>query len=394
MPATFSQTLRSLEETSRRRTAGRVLVAALLLGWTAWFLFGSVAVYETSDQARVEVACAAHAVAATVEGRVVETRLSIGREVASGEVLMVLDAEAPRRALAEKRVRHAGLNARLQALRGETAAEQDALRAQRRARAADGAAVRAQIAEAEAQARFAQYQSDVTVRLLGQGAASETEYRKGRLDAEARWAAVWALTRGLERLEQDRTAQESERQARIARLEREAVGLRAEAATEEAAVRRLEYEVEQRTVRAPVAGRVGEAAEVRVGSVVRAAERLGTVVPPGEPRAVALFPAAAVGRLRPGQPARLRLHGFPWTRYGTLAATVADAGNEARDGRVRVEFDLPSDPSSPIPREHGLPGSVEVEVERLSPAALALRAAGQWLTGLEVPRATPEKPEP
>ena len=32
-----------------------------------------------------------------------------------------------------------------------------------------------------------------------------------------------------------------------------------------------------------------------------------------------------------------------------------------------------------IPLEHGLPGSTEVEVERVSPALLVLRAAGQFL---------------
>jgi membrane fusion protein (multidrug efflux system) len=33
-----------------------------------------------------------------------------------------------------------------------------------------------------------------------------------------------------------------------------------------------------------------------------------------------------------------------------------------------------------VPLQHGLPGSVEVEVERASPAALTLRTAGQLLT--------------
>jgi membrane fusion protein (multidrug efflux system) len=94
---------------------------------------------------------------------------------------------------------------------------------------------------------------------------------------------------------------------------------------------------------------------------------------------VAWFPAAVVGRLHPGQPARLRLTGFPWTQYGTMPATVADVGNEASGGRVRVELRLASARTSSIPLEHGLPGSAEVEVERISPALLVLRAAGQFL---------------
>src|SRR5262249_31582928 len=144
-------------------------------------------------------------------------------------------------------------------------------------------------------------------------------------------------------------------------------------------IRRLEADMELRNLRAPVSGRVGEVGDFHVGAVVRPAEKLGAIVPPGLPRAVALFPVAAVGRLCPGQPARLRLHGFPWTQYGTLTATIAHVGNEPSDGRVRVELTLDPQQDAAIPLEHGLPGTAEVEVERVAPLVLGLRAAGQLL---------------
>jgi membrane fusion protein (multidrug efflux system) len=163
-------------------------------------------------------------------------------------------------------------------------------------------------------------------------------------------------------------------------LERDAAELEGDAAVEAAGIRRLEHAIALCSVRAPVAGRVGEVGEYRVGAVVRPAEKLGSVVPAGEARAVALFPAAVVGKIRPGQPARLRLHGYPWAQYGTLAATVARVGNEPSDGRIRVEMTLEAQDTR-IPLEHGSPGSAEVEVERLPPVVLALRAAGQLLRG-------------
>ncbi len=95
---------------------------------------------------------------------------------------------------------------------------------------------------------------------------------------------------------------------------------------------------------------------------------------------MAEFAAAdAVGRIQPGQRARLRLTGFPSTRYGSIPAAVVRVGSEARDGRIRVELDVLPGDGSPLPLEHGLPGTVEVEVERLSPAALVLRTAGKLL---------------
>jgi membrane fusion protein (multidrug efflux system) len=96
---------------------------------------------------------------------------------------------------------------------------------------------------------------------------------------------------------------------------------------------------------------------------------------------VAHYPAqAAFGRIRAGQRATLRLDGFPWAEFGTVSATVAEVGREVRDGKVRVELALLSRSSFRGSLEHGMPGTLEVAVERLSPLNLILRTAGQWLT--------------
>jgi membrane fusion protein (multidrug efflux system) len=389
MPATFSRTLRSLEAERSRRLFIEVLIVALILGWTLWLLFGRVVVFEVSERARLEVKSAAHPVAAPVGGQVVETLLTIGRRVEAGDVLVVLDAEGERRAVEEHRVRRDGLAARRRALEQEIQAEEEAARTQQKARGTALEEAQAQIKQAEARANFSERQLEMSTRLRAVSAISQEEFRRDQAQAEVDRAAVLALKLAATRQEQDRTTQESERKARLAKLRREATELEGDIATQEAAIRRLEYDMAQRVIRAPVSGQVGEAAEFRAGSVVRAADRLGAIVPTGEPRGVAFFPAAAVGRIRPGQIARLRLDGFPWTQYGTLPATVADVGNEPTSGLIRVEFTLAPEPDSPIIVEHGLPGSAEVEVEYVSPAILVLRAAGQFLAG----RRTSERSE-
>jgi hypothetical protein len=103
---------------------------------------------------------------------------------------------------------------------------------------------------------------------------------------------------------------------------------------------------------------------------------------PGALRAVASYLAAdALGRVSPGQRARVRLDGFPWTEFGTIAAVVSSVSTEPQSSRVRVELALRPDPRSRIPLQSGLPGSVQVEVERSSPANLVLRAAGRAVSG-------------
>ena len=66
---------------------------------------------------------------------------------------------------------------------------------------------------------------------------------------------------------------------------------------------------------------------------------------------------------------------------GTIAGHVLTTGEEIRDGHVRVECDVDAVNKSFIPAQHGLAGALEIEIERLSPAALVLRLAGEWIAG-------------
>jgi membrane fusion protein (multidrug efflux system) len=392
MAATFSRTLRSLEADGPRSRVVDLLVLAAVAAWAAWLIAGRVALYEVSESARLEVEGAAHPIASPVAGRVLETRLSIGREVHEGEVLIVLDDQVQRDTLREKRARATALAERLQALRREIQAEREALAAHRQGRITAVEASRAQVAEAEARAALAGRQLSRVRALRARGAASAEEHQRAQAESAACRAALQALELTTARIGHDGAVQEGDRKTRLAKLEREAVQLQGDATVEEAAVRSLEHEADRRVIRAPISGRIGAVvAEFRVGSVVKEAEMVGSIVPRGEPRAVALFPAAAVGRVRAGQAARLRLDGFPWTQYGLLTARVADVGDEAHDGLIRVELTLGPDPLSAIPRGHGLPGTAEVEVEQVSPATLVLRAAGQYLVAR---RSTPTTDAP
>ncbi len=106
-----------------------------------------------------------------------------------------------------------------------------------------------------------------------------------------------------------------------------------------------------------------------------------------EDRIVADFLPAALGRIRPGQSARLRLDGFPWTQYGTIPATVIRVISQDDNEWLQVELTIRPNLAPAIPFQRGLVGTVEVEVERVSPATLVLRAAGQRLVA---PDTSPE----
>jgi multidrug resistance efflux pump len=166
----------------------------------------------------------------------------------------------------------------------------------------------------------------------------------------------------------------------IARLHGEAAQLQGARSTALSTIERLRFEVARRRIVAPVAGRLGEVGVLRAGGWVAEGDKLGAIVPRSSLRIVAEFlPTAALGRILPGQHAWMRLDGFPWTQYGAIRATVVRAGNEVRDGRVRVELLVNPGAGDSVPLQHGLPGVVEIQVETVTPVSLALRTAGQLL---------------
>jgi multidrug resistance efflux pump len=121
---------------------------------------------------------------------------------------------------------------------------------------------------------------------------------------------------------------------------------------------------------------------LRPGSVLQEGARVVSIVPAGQLRIVAFFaPEAAYGRVRRGAGARLRLKGYPWTEFGVVEARVSEVAGEDRDGRTRVELEVLPSPTLKVTLRHGMPGELEVEVERTTPLSLVMRTAGQWLKG-------------
>lgn len=377
MSTAFSHFIRSLDADSFRRSMlGLLLVAGLLAAWFAWLFLARITVYEVTDTARLEVDRAVHPVDSPVAGRIVSTRLVMGREVQAGDVLVELDADTQQLQLKEEQTELTALAPQIATLRDEIAIEQQAIAEAGQAGRAGLDEARARFQEADASARFAEEQAKRLAGLHTEGIIAELELLRAKSEAKSRQAAADSLQFTVTRLEREQQTQETERKVRIEKLVREVRRLEGQATTTSATIKRLEHEGEKRYIRAPVAGRLGEVANLRPGSVVREGDKLGAILPSGQLKAVANFPPpTALGRIRPGHPARLRLHGFPWTQYGSISATVTSVASEVRDGQIRVELAFLTDPASPIPLQHGLPGTVEVEVERVSPAALVLRAA-------------------
>ncbi len=377
MAIPFSRTLRSLAADNFKFWIMGLLLGALMLGgWIAWAMLARVPVYAMTEQARLEAGPDVYYIESPISGRVVAVYAKVGKEVTTGEVLFELDAEDKQLDLREEETRQSAAAPQIEVTHRQIADEEAAIENERRAASVALEEARARHNEVAEAALFAEEEVKRMSGLHREGFISEVEFLRLQSEAKKKRAAAESLRLAVDRLAWEQRTKENNRRAHIESLKREVASLQGNVATE----KRLAHEVSKHQVRATTAGRIGELSNLRVGTVIRMGDKLGAIIPPGELKAVGYFPPdIALGRIRTGQSAQMRLQGFPWTQYGSVALSVAGISNEARDGRIRVEFKLTATVNPLIPLEHGLPGAVEVEVDRLSPAMLVLRTIGKRL---------------
>jgi multidrug resistance efflux pump len=379
MSTHFSRSMRALENDGARRSLLFLTVIGSILGlWVVWFAASRVVVYATTTSARLEVDRENHPVDAPVAGRVIAAPPEMGKRVNAGDLLVQLDANVERLARNETLARVAPANAQLETLKAQVEAGQRALDQERRSGQAALSEAQAKLGQSVSDAKFAADEARRIASLQAKGLISELEVLRARNVADARQSDVRAAEFTAGRISRDNDTKEQDRLAQLARLKGEIAALEGSVGGSLVESERLGYEMQQREVRAPISGTLAEVSSLRAGSMVAAGDRICTIVPDGELRVVALFaPSSALGRVRAGQSARVRLDGFPWTQYGSAVAHVSNVAGELRDGQVRVELSLDARQDSMVPFQHGLPAQVDIEVEHLSPFAMVLRTIGR-----------------
>lgn len=369
----FRDSLSALEERGRGTVAIATVLVVLAI-WTAWLVIGRVSLYVTSSSSRIEVAGAAFPVEPTVPGRVVSSSLQLGQQVRKGDVLVRLEAREQEYLLHEQTARREALDQELEALRTQLEAENKALEGVRQLAHASIGESSARRQEAVLAAQEAAKEAERLQPLLKKRFISVAEYEAKVNAAGRQRASSRAAGFSSERSSAEMRVSEGDRIARIADLERQSSALLGERNALEATIPRLQAELDKRVIVAPADGTIGSLIPLQPGMNLTAGQRLATVVPEGDLQIVAYLPAPeALGRVREGQQARLRLDGFPWTQYGAIEARVIRVAEEDSEGKLRVELGSLSESVRTVALKHGLTGSLEVQVERISPLSLVFR---------------------
>jgi multidrug resistance efflux pump len=378
MPSNFHQVTVSLRSDHWAKSAAVLTAAvALISAWGMWAQFARITQYEVSDSARLEIQSAPAAIQAGFNGRVSATYMTLGQSVRAGDILISADTHLEQLALAEQIAKQAALGPQIAALNAQIKSEAAGSGDEHSVLGVSKATTLAQVRQAEAQYALAEKDRERYTELRKEGIVSEADAQRVIAEAESKRAALDALRQSLSRLAPEQQVRERTRQIRIDELLVDKAELTGELQTAEAERQRLAYEMERKVVRAPISGRLAECLTLAPGAHLTEGDKLGVILPSDQVHAVAEFdPASAFGKLHPGQPATLRLQGFPWAQFGVVPARVSNVASEIRDGKVRVELALASRIPSGVPLQHGLPGTVEIETERISPFALLLRTAG------------------
>jgi len=378
----FSRSLRAIKADGYRSSiVGLIFAAVVLCLWAIWFFGARVRLYEVSGAARVELDRVACSLDAPVRGRVVANHMVLGKAVQAASLLVELDTATQRLMIEEERANIAALNRQAEALRAELKAQRQARHEYKQVTCKAIDEARARYREAEVDFLLMEDDMKRTQALHAAGIAPEVDLLHDRAQMQKSREAADALKQHIHQLEWEEKNHTSQDQVSIEQINRNMAMIRGEIAAKTLTVERLTCEIDKSFIRAPAAGRIDGIKPLGIGSVIQEGERIATILPPGRLRIAADFPpSAAVGRIFPGQRAKLRLDSFPWTQYGSISARVASVAREVRDGYIRAELAIDSNSVSLIPLQHGLSGTVEVEVDRVTPAELLLRAVGKLLT--------------
>ena len=382
----FERTLRSLSYESETHVLFVALMAVCVGGLVTWSVFAEVPLVKVSAQARIEPHNAVYRIEPPGAGRVVRSMLNLGEDIKEGDLLIEFDTRAERLELEQSRATVLAIEKELAVIRVQIANKVNEA-------AATGQVDQVAISEAlereqelAPRHRLAQERAQLALK-SPTGSVSEIEKLERATDVDALGYAKTAQGLAVIRLRREQAVRHQTLTAQLLGLKREELRTQGQLRELNVAIDRLAYQIEKKHYRAPASGHLVDVAELGAGAFIADGQRVGTIVASdADMRVRARFPKEVVGMIQPGQAARLKLDGFPMTIYGTVPARVTRVGTEpglvatpeAIPGTVRVEleFTAPADPR--IQLRHGMTLTVEVEVARVSPVALLMRAIGEW----------------
>lgn len=367
------------QESSRRLLVAIVVVLPFAASWTWWFTSSLLDIVETSSAARLEFGGTVIQVQAPVGAVLESLEVRTGERVIAGQLVARLDARHLRddatqltEALLSRQMETAGLELQASTERGLRGAEE-------RLYESETAHLREKLAGEESALRFALEEATRVAKLAELGLYPELDRLRNQAALLQKENSVQVIRRDLDRQRADHEARALQGAARAERLEQQ----RMASAGEEAAIRHrldaIAHEILERQLRAPSSGTVGRSLEHPLGAYIPQGDSVVEIAPESGVQVVAFFPPKALGRLRAGQRARVRLDLGDLAARAVWSARVERVETEPDERGVRVHLTLTEANAVVEELRHGTSAQVEVVVAEMSPLHWAARRVARVL---------------
>ena len=340
----------------KKRKVRMILIAVaavLALVGLAFFIWHELVgkYHESTDDAYIQAD--AVTIAPKVGGYVEEVLVSENQDVQQGQPLVRIDPRDYRAQTEQFEAQIAIAKANADTVRAQIAEQESAV-----------AEARAQLAAAQANASYAAGEAQRYAPLVAIGAETAEQLATRRNQAKQSADQVKTARAALASAEK-----------RINTLHAQVRQAEAQGGTAAAQLKAAEVNLQSTTLTASIAGRIGDQT-VRVGQFVQPGTRLMTLVPVGSLYITANFKETQIGRMRVGQPARIKVDAMPGMELNGRVESVAPGTGaqfsllppqNATGNFTKIVQRIPvrvSVEATPETRQLLLPGlSVKVEVE-------------------------------
>lgn len=230
LPTAFAKTLHEIER-SRASSAFWKLAAglALLAGIGYWMFRVPVVLFETSADARLEIASAAAVVQAPLTGRVVRADLALGQHVTAGDILVRLDTLPEELRANEETTRATAILPEIKSLEAQIAAEESAGIEEQHASQSAIEEARLRVREAETPAKQAELERRRLERLKREGLTADRDYERAVSDLEKYERAIATARAAIARLQNEQQTRDRQRAVRVAAIRTEIAASKAAA---------------------------------------------------------------------------------------------------------------------------------------------------------------------
>ena len=383
MATPFIHTTRALGADGTHRQAVIAIIGLLFLtAWGLWFFLAEITIYKTSSNARLQQYHNTVQLSAPHTGRVVAVNTALGEEVSSGDSLLSFDTHSLDLAVSGETELLHSLDTQLEAVERERQLVETKFLQDKQSQQQQLTLLRDKY---QLQKSNLDIQADITARyerLLAKQQSSQLDYLKAKRSLQKMAMETLQAESAIKAAEDQLKRLGSDYQQSLAELDQRRGGIEQQLVQADTRKQQRILAKDEFQLRAPIAGRIASLADINAGQLLEAGDIIGSIQAAGAIRVQAQFePSAALGHIKAGQWARVRLDGFSWAHYGEIAARVEQVATAVQGAQILVQLTIEGDIPPSLPVMHDLPATVEVATAHKTPFQLLLQRTGDWLDG-------------